>query len=58
MHQEEGLKFYLDIKNNIALPLYPAYLEHVNVESSAGLPYMRLTISGRVNNHVTLVVTS
>jgi hypothetical protein len=39
-------------------PLDPAYLEHLSVGSSARLPDMRLTISGRVSNHVALVVTS
>jgi hypothetical protein len=37
MLQEEGFKFYLDIKNNRALPLDLAYPKHLNVRSLIGL---------------------
>jgi len=38
MLQEEGFQFYLDTKNNIALPLDPAYPKHLSVWSLVGLP--------------------
>jgi hypothetical protein len=39
MRQEKGFKFYLDTKNNGALPLDPACLECLSVRSSADLSY-------------------
>jgi hypothetical protein len=42
MHQKEGFKFCLDTKNNRTLPLDPACLEHLSVQSPASLPYMWL----------------
>jgi len=36
--QEEEFKFYLDTRNNIALPLDPAYPECLSVRSLVGLP--------------------
>jgi hypothetical protein len=38
MRQEEGFKFYLDIRNNRALPLDQACPERLSVWSLAGLP--------------------
>jgi hypothetical protein len=39
MHQEEGFKFCIDTKNNIALPLDPACPECLSVQSLASLPH-------------------
>jgi hypothetical protein len=38
MLQEKGFKFYLDTKNNRALPLDPAYPKRLSVWSLVGLP--------------------
>jgi len=42
MHQEEGLKFCLDIINNGALLFDMACLKCLSVESSTDLPYIKL----------------
>jgi hypothetical protein len=39
MSQEEVFKFYLDTKNNGALPLDPAYPKRLSVCSLIILPY-------------------
>jgi hypothetical protein len=38
MRQKEGFKFCLDTRNNRAVPLDPAWPEHLNVQSPASLP--------------------
>lgn len=40
MHQEEVLKFCLNIKNNSTLPLDSACLKHLSVQSPAVLPWI------------------
>jgi hypothetical protein len=39
MHQEKGLKFGWDIRNNVALLVDPACPERLSVQSLTSLPY-------------------